>query len=636
LTGCQNVWKSPGQKVQSRSQMSDDPTLELDDSTTIGSKSMVGNTEPIAVSGVGLVSNLPGTGSSAPPGSWRTMLEHSLKKQGVTNVREFLDDPHKRTSLVLVSALIPPGARKGELIDVEVTVPEDSKTTSLKGGYLHHCELYTYDTTGNLRAMIREGKRVAPSGDLKLGDVWAVASGELLAGQFVPQRADGSKVEVETDAEGRPLYRSARIWGGARVTRSRPYHILLNPADQNPRMAAIVAERLNATFHSVTDASQKVADAKTRELILVHVPYAYRNNHYRFLLVARHVPLLPTPANSLYRRRLEDELLDPATTLTAAIKLEALGMTSARALRVGLESTSPWVRFAAAEALAYLGQSDGAAELARLAEEHPALRAPALKALAALDDAAAADRLVELMGRTDPHLRYGAFLALRLADDQHAAVRGIPIHRSYHLHLVAPNSPGMVHLTSQRRAEIVVFGDDVWLRGPFTLPIGSDYTLKVPASGAATLTRIVKVKEEWVERQASCPPDVGSVLLALGQLGGGYAEAIELIRRADTAGVLSAAVLVDAIPLELNVRQLAHFARHDPSLRRADAEVARLGVAAQAVENANLALPTAEPDPATQPPPPPPRPPLNREPGRLFGPKRHEPPPAPPIVTASQ
>ncbi|MCS7270487.1 MAG: flagellar basal body P-ring protein FlgI, partial [Gemmataceae bacterium] len=159
--GCHDLWsdRSVTRKIQSRSQIGDDPALDLDDSTTIGSKSTVGNTEPIPVSGVGLVSNLPGTGSSAPPGSWRTMLEQSLKKQGVSNVREFLDDPHKRTSLVLVSALIPPGARKGELIDVEVTLPEESKTVSLKGGYLHHCELYTYETTGNLRAMMREGKR---------------------------------------------------------------------------------------------------------------------------------------------------------------------------------------------------------------------------------------------------------------------------------------------------------------------------------------------------------------------------------------------------------------------------------------------------------------------------------------------
>ncbi len=637
LTGCHDLWtqRSISQKVQSRSQIGEGSPYELDESVTIGSKSTVSNVEMIPVSGVGLVSNLPGTGSSAPPGGWRTMLENSLKKQGVSNVREFLDDPQRRTSLVLVSALIPPGARKGELIDVEITLPEDSKTTSLKGGYLHHCELYTYETTGNLRAMIREGRRVPPSGDLKLGDVWAVASGELVTGPFVLPRR-GQKVQSGDDEGSNTdpaIVKQAWIWGGARVLRSRPYHFLLNPEDQNPRFAAVVAERLNSVFHNAADAGHKVADAKTRELIVVNVPYPYRHNHYRFLLVARQVPVLPTPVHSSYRRRLEDELLDPATALAAAIKLEALGGSSIRALRVGLESHSPWVRFAAAEALAYLGQSEGAAELARLAEQHPALRAPALKAFTALDDAAATEYLLDLMSRPDPDLRYGAFLALRLADETHPLARGIPIHRSYHLHLLAPGSPGMVHINTQRRAEIALFGDDIRLRGTFTLPIGSDYTIRVTEGGMATLTRIVKVKNEWVERQTSCEAELGAVLIALGQLGGGYAEATELIRRADAAGVLTAAVVSDAIPPELHLQHLVYFARHDPELRRADAEVARHGTVQHDLETASFQLPQPE-EPANEAATLPPRPPLNREPGRLFGPKRYD-HAAPPAVTVS-
>ena len=61
----------------------------------------------------------------------------------------------------------------------------------------------------------------------------------------------------------------------------------------------------------------------------------------------------------------------------AAIKLEALGPDSRQPLRVGLQSDSPWVRFAAAEALAYLGHADGAKDLAELAEKHPATTAAA-------------------------------------------------------------------------------------------------------------------------------------------------------------------------------------------------------------------------------------------------------------------
>ena len=68
------------------------------------------------------------------------------------------------------------------------------------------------------------------------------------------------------------------------------------------------------------------------------------------------------------------------------------------------------------------------------------------------------------------------------------------------------------------------------------------------------------------------------MLTAIGKLGGGYAEAVELIRRADRAQVLSARWSCDAIPAELNIRQLAQFARRDPTLAKANVEVAKAGV----------------------------------------------------------
>jgi hypothetical protein len=631
LCGCTGLWDKDKLENRIRSQVGEEPSLELDASTTIGSKTSVGNTEPIAVSGVGLVYDLPGTGSSAPPGGWRTMLEQSLKKNAALagRIREILDDPGKTTSLVLVTGVIPPGARKGDPVDVQLTLPDESRTTSLKGGILYHCELYTSNTTGNLRSMIHQGKPSGPSGDLVLGDLWATASGPVLAGHFVP--TNGKSAPVETDADGQPLFKTGRVWGGGKVTRSRPYFILLNPGDQSPRVAATVAERLNSTFHATVEPNLKVAKAETRELILANVPYAYRNNHYRFLLVARQVPILQPGQNAMYRRKLEDELLEPVTTLTAAVKLEALGMSSTGSLRLGLESTSPWVKFAAAEALTYLGQTDGAAELARLAEDHPAVRAPALRALAAMDDAACTDRLTELMAGNDPVLRYGAFLALRLADENNPAARGLKVNDSYWLHRVAPGSPGLVHLTSERRCEIVVFGDNVKFRGPFTLPVGSEFSVHIPQGGdEVTVTRIVKVRGELTEKKLTCSTDLVAVLAAVGKLGGGYTEAVELIRRADRAQVVSAAVVVDAIPAELSIRQLAHFTRRDPSLTKANAEVAKAGVVRPTLDADGFNLPSPEPDPATQYTPPPPRPPLNREPGRIFGPKRYDVPPIDP------
>jgi len=629
-TGCHGTDKAKGQV---RSQVGEDAAVDPDAFANIGMKTLPDNTAAIPVSGVGLVYKLqPGTGSSAQPGGWRTMLENNLKKQGFNNLKELLDDPNRTTSLVLVSALVPPGARKGELIDVQISLPEDSKTTSLKGGALMACELVEFDTTGNLSAQVKQGQP-GSGGSLVLGNSWAKAEGPVTAGSYLadPGAAPAdpvtrSRTDDRPDADA-PTLKAGRIWGGGRVTQPRAYYFLMKPGDQNIRMAATVAERLNATFQGPgSDPTGKVAEAKTRELVLVNVPYGYRNNHLRFLLVARQVPVVPVATDSLYRRKLEDELLDPATALTAAVKLEALGGDSRRVLRLGLESPSPWVRFAAAEALAYLGHTDGANDLAKLAEDHPALRAHCLKALAATDEAAFTDRLVDLMGSPDPALRYGAFLALRLADENSAAVRGQLLPGGVWVHRAAGGSGGLVHLTSDRRSEVVIFGEGVKFRGPFTLPVGADFTASMAVGGdAVRISRIVRVKGEPEVREATCPPDLTAVLATMAKFGGGYGEAVELLKRADGAQVLTAPVAVDAIPRQMTVQQLAGFARADPALIKADVEVARVGTVRPDIESSGVDLPA---DPTeVKPPEVPPRPGLAREPGRIFGPKH--PPEAP-------
>jgi hypothetical protein len=638
LTGCTG---SKDNKVQARPQIGEDSATDPDAFATVGMKTVPDNMGPIAVSGVGLVYKLqPGTGSNAPPGAWREMLEHSLKKQGLSTTRELkllLDDPNQTTSLVLVSALVPAGARKGEPVDLQITVPDESKTTSLKGGVMLACELVDYDTTENLRAMAKQGRPGAPGGNLLLGNTWVrtIDNSPILAGSLAPskaaaQPATGDKTDVPADTTPTSL-RAGVIRAGGRVTRTRPYYFMMRPGDQTIRMAAVVAARLNATFPSTADPHLKVAEAKTRELVVVHVPYAYRHNHHRFMLVARQVPIVEVAGDSLYRRRLEEELHDPATTLTASIKLEALGGDARRPLRVALENTSPWVRFAAAESLAYLGYTDGAATLAKLAEEHPALRASCLKALAATDDAACTDRLVELMGGTDPALRYGAFVALRLADEGHPATRGQVLHSGLSVHSVAAGSPGLIHMTGDRRSEVVLFGDGVRFRGPVPpLPVGTDFTVSMAAGDPdVKVTRIVRVKGEPEVKETKCPADVHAVLVAMARLGGGYPEAVELLRRADGAQVLSAAVVVDALPLQMTVQQLAGYAKADPALLKADTEVTRVGALRTDLETAGLDVPSDQDPDAKTAEAAAPRAPLSRNPGRLFGPK---PPPEQPVA----
>src|SRR5262249_11672275 len=150
-----------------------------------------GNVEPIPVHGVGLAYKLHGTGSSPPQDQWRTALEHAIRR-GMGNPRELLDDPARSTSLVLVSAGLPPRARDGDKLDVTVSLPPGSRTTSLKHGLLYSCDLQNMELAANARDALQSsgipvGKVPLANGSTVLpGHRLAVAEGPLVAGYDGP------------------------------------------------------------------------------------------------------------------------------------------------------------------------------------------------------------------------------------------------------------------------------------------------------------------------------------------------------------------------------------------------------------------------------------------------------------------
>jgi hypothetical protein len=562
-----------------RAQAEPDPEKEL--TATVGSKTVVGNTEPIPVSAVGLVLGLKGTGSSPPPDGYREALEKVLKRLQ-RNPKEVLDDPNRSTSLVLVSGSIPAGARAGERFDATVILPPGSKTTSLGHGELFPCDLVNTELASNARhtlaaSGIPTGKVPLAGGDTVLnGSRMAVAEGPLVVGTLVPAGPNGPEGRPTTD---NPAGRVAKVWGGLTNQIERPYHFLLNGDGPQPRLAMVVASRLNTVFHGTGDKSGKVAEATVngRPMVSVYVPPAYRMNHQRFIQVARLVPLVAPARSDPALKKLEQELLAPETALLAAMKLEALGTDGEAALRVGLEHQdphTPWVRFAAAQSLCYLGKADPTAAgiLAECASRHPSLRTHAMAALASQDDAHCLDQLAELMKRKgDPALRYGSFHALRLANEKHEAVRGREMGRSYWLHQVAADSEPMVHLTTDRRNEIVLFGSLWPVTGGFYFPLGTDFTVtRKEGEDSVVVTRITTKDGEPTEVKGKYRADLAVILKGLSEMGGGYAEAIEFIRRVNKADALACAVAVDANPAGLSVQQLAQIARRDPTAADAD------------------------------------------------------------------
>jgi hypothetical protein len=530
---------------KARLQVADETERDRYGVKTVGDWTTIGNANAIQLAGVGLVTGLGATGGESPADGYRAMLEENLRKKGVRNVKELLTSTDN--ALVLVTALVPAGACVGDPIDVEVSLPPRSRATSLRGGLLQECPLFNYEYAKNINPNYD-----GPDHPLK-GNTMAKASGPLLVGF-----GDGDEAA---------RVRRGRIWGGGRCTADRPFLLMLNADQQFARVAAVIADRVNDTFcgafHGAGPDGNAVAKATNNIAIGLRVPPQYKLNVPRFLRVVRLIPLRDGSETAVekadrrsYRQKLGDDLVDPARTVTAALRLEALGQASMPTLRPGLDSKHPLVRFCSAEALAYLGNASSGEELAAAVDKQPALRAYALTALASLDEAVSRVKLRELLeSSTDDETRYGAFRALRTLDDSEPIVHGELLNESFWLHQVAGNTPPLVHISSTRRAEIVLFGQEAFLKPPFSFLAGEFTVTSAADDTRCTVTRVPLHGGPPSRKQ--CSLKLVDVLRTLGEFGAMYPEAVELLQQAQECQSLSCRVRVDAFPQAPSVFELA-------------------------------------------------------------------------------
>jgi hypothetical protein len=539
---------------QTRLQSAEETERERYGVKTVGDVCIVGNADPTPVVGVGLVQGLEGTGGDCPPCDYRTRLESQLQKEGVRDVKSVLADP--TNAIVVVTGQIPPGANKGDPIDLQLTLPKGSRTTSLRGGYLRRCSLFNY-------ASIRSLTPNHSGPDLSLpGHAIVKAEGPVLVGF-----GDG-------DEDGRD--KRGRIWNGGRCLAPTPFTLQMNPDKRLAFVADLAAQRVNDRFRAASSdlAGDGTAKARDNVAVLLRVPPQYRFNVPHFLRVVRLIPLndaADAPANSAegtdprpYRQRLAEDLLDPARTVTAALRLEALGERSIPALKAGLGNNHELVRFCSAEALAYLGSAGGTEELARAARVQPLFQAFALTALASLDENAAKNKLAELLASaTDDATRYGAFRALRASlekndDEDRFAVGGQLLNDSFWLHKVAPNTEPLVHVCSARRAEVVLFGKGAELVPEVSL-----------MAGEFIITAGVDDRQCWVSRiplqgrkaRRQCSLQLEEVLRTIADLGGTYPEVLELLQQARRTQCLNCPVRCDALPPAATVYDLVNLGK---------------------------------------------------------------------------
>jgi len=488
------------------------------DTKLVGDLSVPIGLNAFQVESIGLITGLEGAGSDPQPSAQQSALLEEMKKRGVQNPNQVLGSHD--TEIVIVRAYLRPGIQKGDHFDVEVRALAQTEAESLRGGWLLDCRL---KELAYLKGEIREGSIVA------------LAAGPVLVDPGANGEADRAK-----------LLRG-RVLGGGVCQESRKLGLVLKPEHRSFVASSQLGNAVNSRFFRfVSGVKQGVATPETDQFIQLEVHPRYKDNVERFIRVVRSLPLRESPSLRLARLALlERMLLDPISSASAALRLEAIGKEAVKTLQKGVQSDNEEVRFYSAEALAYLDESEAVAPLSEAARNVRAFRAFALAALSAMDDYEARNALKELLDVPSAETRYGAFRALWAMPSRDPLVQGENLNDQFSYHLIDSKAAPMVHVTRSYRAEVVLFGPYQRLKTPFTLDAGKHIQVISHGGEEVTVSRF-GVGERDQKRVIS--PKLDEIIRTIVDLGGTYPDVFQALQQAKAQKALEARFQIDALP----------------------------------------------------------------------------------------
>ena len=516
-TGCNNLIK--------RAQSPDDDS-ELNqfvDKSPVGPKYVsetcgMWGMDYAKIEGIGMVTNLDGTGSPAKPGAFREHLMDELKthKDKVSNPKQLLES--KNTEMVIVRGYVPPGAKKGDSFDVEIQMVPNMEGTSLDDGTIFRTRLR--------RLAQFKGRR------LKEGLVVGLAEGALLVDSVFETRQDASN-----DLHG-------GILGGGETLQHRPLGLNLRTENYGPKTTTLISRAINSRFTTLTDNGREgIAKPKNYKTVNLELPEIYRHNVRRFSDVMANIRYNETAQQRVERLdELTKQMTDPATCAQAALRLEAIGRDAVPTLKRSLTNPDLELRFRAAEALTYCGHSEGLMILKEVAEVEPAFRWHAITALSASEDPDAALHLELLIQSESAETRYGAFRALRTRSPEHPLVYGRKF-RDFFLHSIPVESTPMVHFSRSKRPEVVVFGD-AQVSNDF-LYVETGTTIRSAGTGKL---KLIHYSKERGREETICSTAVKDLVETLASHDFTYGRILRIFRAARKDDTLVARLVVDAVP----------------------------------------------------------------------------------------
>jgi len=482
----------------------------------------IGNYNIINVRGFGLVVNLPGTGGEDANSTAYRWVYDDMSRKNKSGIRAILARPD--TAVVAISGQMSPGIQKGDRFDVQISLPPNSETKSLRGGILMPTRL--------------SEEIASVSGDIQTGTKRADVAGPILVDDT-----------MATEISNPSGLQKGTILSGAVAAESRSLSLHMKDDSKFIFVIDRVAKAINQRFYMPTGPRAGVADAKTDALIVVDIHPSYANDVPRYVRVIQSIACFETPAQQLVRiERLKEELLQPETSQEAAFQLEAIGKPGIEVLRQALRSPDMEIRFHAATSLAYLedNSSVSAKVLAEIARIKPAFRIYALNALSVMkNDLEAESCLQELLHVPSRETRYGAFRALKNRNPLDQTIRGELLGGQFSYHGITSRTDPMVHITMQKYPEVVLFGTDIFLRQPFALEAGSVIYVNGQTPGSVVVTRFVP---RGVDEKRTVSNRLDEIIRAVVDMGGTYPDVVQMLRQADMEKVMSCRLEIDCLP----------------------------------------------------------------------------------------
>jgi len=482
--------------------------------------------DAVRVYGVGLATELNGTGSAPIESGQREHLQRELRlTNNRSDVKELMAD--KNTELIIIEGRIPPGARAGDHFDLLAVTMSESDATTIENGVV----LKT-----RLRRMVNLGNRVTKGG------VAANAEGPVIIRSLV-DNTDKDEDKLE-----------AVIPAGGRVTEDRILGLQIQGDQFNQKTALQITQAINQRFrYRTTLGHDGVAEPKTDRKIELKVPQVYRNNIGRYASVLNQ--LVFAENSSQLEERLADleaQIGQPIQSGLAALQLEAIGDKAKPVLQSALSHNDIEVRFHAAEALAYMGVTDGIPELVAAAKADKSYRWHTFAALASMESRETANVLSELFNNSEIDIRYGAFNAIRQQNEDDPIVTGEYLADEFYLHEVDSTVKPTIYISTNHRAEMVIFGSQAAVDDNF-LHVESGLTIKGTDKG---LLAVTAYSPDFIKQQRVCTSQVGDLMRTLAELGYGFSRQIKILRQASENESLNAELVFNAAPrLDLSRRK---------------------------------------------------------------------------------